>query len=96
MVYGGKDVIGEELLDGPDLDHVSSDKCSSDSVEMPKGLGIEQRQELKPAQFIRLEFRSLSSQSNKQRQGRAIGLQRGYAATTVLSIVSANWITIIC
>lgn len=64
-MYGGKDVIGEDLLDGPDLDHDPSDNYSSDSVEMPKGLGIEQRKELKPAQFIRLEFRSLSSQSNK-------------------------------
>jgi hypothetical protein len=36
-VYGGKDMISEDLLDATDPDHDPSDK--SDSLEMPEGFG---------------------------------------------------------
>jgi hypothetical protein len=36
-VYGGKDMISEDLLNALDLDHDPSDK--SDSLEMPEGFG---------------------------------------------------------
>jgi hypothetical protein len=36
-VYGGKDVISEDLLDATDPDHDPSDK--SDSLAMPEGFG---------------------------------------------------------